>query len=260
LLGIVQGLTEFLPVSSSAHLIFTRAVFGWDAGQLGLAFDVAVHAGTLIAVTAFFRVELASMVVAAPKAWRREAGPGGHLLRLVAVGTLPLVPAGLFYTEAVETALRTPPVAATALAAGAVVLLVVERLGPRTKNEGSLGVFAALAIGCAQALALVPGVSRSGATIAAGMWLGLRRDAAARFGFLLGVPAVAAAAVREALALANAGLSGQTWLVFVAGTGTSAVVGYLTVKYLIRFLVGHRLDGFAYYRLALAMVILIAVR
>ena len=111
----------------------------------------------------------------------------------------------------------------------------------------------------AQATALVPGVSRSGATIAVGMFLGLRRDAAARFGFLLGVPAIAAAAAKEGLALAGAGLGGGAWLLFALGAGTSSVVGYLTVKYFIRFLAAHRLDGFAYYRLALAMATVVWV-
>src|SRR3989304_873150 len=119
LLGAIQGLTEFLPVSSSAHLILARAFFGWDAGRLGLAFDVAVHVGTLAAVVAYFRTDLVAMAVAAPTAWRRDTGPEGRLLRLVAVGTLPIVPAGLFYSEAVEVALRTPAVAATMLAVGA---------------------------------------------------------------------------------------------------------------------------------------------
>lgn len=253
LLGVVQGLTEFLPVSSSAHLILARAFFGWDPGALGLAFDVSVHAGTLIAVALFFRAELAAMAAAAPTAWRRETGPGGRLLRLVVVGTLPIVPAGALYSGDVEAALRTPQVAAAMLAVGAVALLAVERLRSRRRGEASLGALEALAIGFGQASALVPGVSRSGATIVVGMLLGLRRDAAARFGFLLGVPAIAAAAIKEGTELAGAGLDGQTWWLFAVGTVTSAIVGYLTVKYFMRFLAGHRLDGFAYYRLALAL-------
>jgi len=252
LLGAIQGLTEFLPVSSSAHLILARAFFGWDAGRLGLAFDVAVHAGTLLAVVAYFRRDLVAMAAAAPAAWRRDTGPDGRLLRLVVLGTLPIVPAGLLYSERVEEALRTPAVAASMLAVGAVALLAVERLAGRDRDEGSLTLAGALAIGVAQATALVPGVSRSGATIAVGMWLGMRRDAAARFGFLLGVPAIAAAAAKEGLALAGAGLDAGAWLLFAIGAAASAVVGYLTVKYFIRFLTGHRLDGFAYYRLALA--------
>ena len=252
-LGVVQGLTEFLPVSSSGHLILARAFFGWDAGALGLAFDVSVHVGTLLAVVAFFRAELVAMGSAVPSLWRRDGGPGARLLRLVIIGTLPIVPAGLAYSRTVEAALRTAAVAAVTLAAGAVALLLVERLRPRHRVEESIRPLEALAIGLAQASALVPGVSRSGATIVVGMWLGLRRDAAARFGFLLGVPAIAAAAAKEGLDLVGQGVTGQAWLLFAVGTATSAVVGYLKVRYFIRYLVGHRLDGFAYYRLALAL-------
>jgi len=259
LLGAIQGLTEFLPVSSSAHLILARAFFGWDAGGLGLAFDVAVHVGTLLAVVAYFRRDLVAMAAAAPTAWRRDTSPDGRLVQLVVMGTLPIVPAGLLYSDRVEAALRTPAVAASMLALGAVALLAVERLAGRDRDEASLGLAGALAIGLAQATALVPGVSRSGATIAVGMALGMRRDAAARFGFLLGVPAIAAAAAKEGIALAGAGLDGQAWLLFAIGAATSAVVGYLTVKYFIRFLTGHRLDGFAYYRLALAVATLVWV-
>jgi len=252
LLGIIQGLTEFLPVSSSAHLILARAFFGWDAGRLGLAFDVALHAGTLLAVVVYFRRDLAAMATAVP----RLAGPApdadARRLRRVIVGTLPIVPAGLLYTEAVESALRTPGVAAGMLALGAFALLGAERVGARRRDESALGAGGALLVGLAQAAALVPGVSRSGATIAVGMFLGLRREEAAKFAFLLGVPAIAAAAVNEGLALLAAGLDADVLGLFLVGVVTSAVVGYLTVKYFIRFLTGHSLDGFAGYRLALA--------
>ncbi len=252
LLGVIQGLTEFLPISSSAHLILARAFFGWDAEGFGLAFDVAVHAGTLIAVGVYFWRDLAAMARALPVAWR-ASGPGpARLLQLVIVGTLPIVPAGLLYTDAVESALRRPGVAAATLTVGALALLVVERLGARRRDEASLGMGEALGLGFAQAAALVPGVSRSGATIALGMWFGLTRESAARFGFLLGVPAIAAAALREGATLARTGLTPDMGVLFAVGMITSAVVGYLTVKYFIRFLAGHSLNGFAYYRLALA--------
>jgi undecaprenyl-diphosphatase len=259
LLGVIQGLTEFLPVSSSAHLILARAFFGWDPGSLalGLAFDVALHLGTLVAVVVYFRQDLTAMARAVPEMWQPNPRSDARLLRLIVIGTLPIVPAGLLYTEAVEAALRTPAVAAAMLALGAIALLVAERVRTARTGADALGWPAALTIGMAQAMALVPGVSRSGATIAAGMFLGMRRDAAARFGFLLGVPAIAAAAAKEGLALVGSGLSGSTWLIFGIGTSVSAAVGYLTVKYFIRFLVGHRLDGFAYYRLALTLATVI---
>ncbi len=254
ILGIIQGLTEFLPVSSSAHLILARAFFGWDAEGFGLAFDVSVHAGTLLAVAVFFRRELAAMAVSVPAALCSNPEGPARLLWLVVVGTLPILPAGVFYTEAVEALLRTPGLAAAMLALGAAALLVVERVGARRRDESSLSLGEAFWIGVGQAAALVPGVSRSGATIALGMFFGLRREAAARYAFLLGVPAIAAAASREGVELLRSGMTEEMAILFGVGTATSAVVGYLTVKYFIRFLSGHSLDGFAYYRLVLAAV------
>lgn len=255
LLGIVQGLTEFLPISSSAHLILARALFGWDSDRFGLAFDVACHAGTLVAVLAYFRTELAAMAVALPRAFGPQAGVPGRLARLIAVGTVPVVVVGLLASDRIEVGLRSPGVTLVTLAAGAVLLLAAERVGRRTRDETSLIAGEALLIGAAQAAALVPGVSRSGATIGVGVLLGLRRDAAARFGFLLGVPAILAAAAREGVALARAGLDAEGAALFAVGMATSAVVGYVTVKYFIRYLAGHSLDVFAYYRLALAAVV-----
>lgn len=251
-LGAVQGLTEFLPVSSSAHLILARAVFGWDLGPYALAFDVAVHVGTLAAVVGYFWRDLVALTLALPAACRRGATGSARLAQLVAVGTLPIVPAGFLYTDAVEAALRTPLVAAAMLALVGVLLVLVERAGRRAREEASLRMDEAFGVGVAQALALIPGVSRSGATITMGMALGLRRDAAARFAFLLGVPAIAAAALKEGAALAGRGLDGETALIFAVGTITSAGVGYATVTYFLRFVARHRLDVFAGYRLVLA--------
>ena len=253
LLGIVQGLTEFLPVSSSAHLILGRAFFGWDAERsFGLAFDVACHVGTLAAVLLFFRDDIREMIAALPRALTGSPGPAERRIRLIAVGTLPIVVAGAIYTDAVEATLRTPLVAAIALIVGAGLLLVIERLSARAKGEESLTAAGALAIGAAQAVALVPGVSRSGATIVTGMALGLRREAAARFAFLMSIPAILAAAAKEALELRHISLGADAVPLFAVGMVTSAVVGYFTVKYFIKFLVSHRLDVFAWYRVALA--------
>jgi len=253
LLGVVQGLTEFLPISSSAHLILARALFGWDAGAFGLAFDVACHVGTLLAVVLFFWRDLWSIVL---DALSRPLGPslGSTRARLIAVGTVPLVIVGLLWADALE-GIRTPLVSACTLALGAIGLLLVERLGPRLRNEDAVGYGQAFALGCAQAAALVPGVSRSGATIATGMLFGLRREVAARFSFLLGVPAILAAAGREALELRHVELGADGPVLFAVGLSASAVVGYLTIKYFLRYLGTHRLDVFAYYRLALALAL-----
>lgn len=254
LLGIVQGVTEFLPVSSSAHLILAREFFGWDAGRFGLPFDVACHVGTLVAVLVFFRQDIGELILGAPHALRRDPGPVGRRVRLIAAGTVPIVIVGLLFADDIETYLRGPLVAAAGLVIGAILLLVVERIGPRTKGEEALTMPGAIAIGIGQASALMPGMSRSGTTIAVGMGLGLRREAAARFTFLMSAPAVTAAAAKEALELRGMHVDPSMWGLMAIGLVTSGAVGYLTVKYFLRFLAANRLDVFAWYRLALAAV------
>lgn len=257
LLGLVQGLTEFLPVSSSAHLILARAFFGVDGEQFGIAFDVACHVGTLVAVVAYFGVEIRGMIAALPDLFRRPLPGPARQLWLIALGTVPAIVVGLVFNDWIENRLRTPLVAGTMLGAGAVLLLVVERLGPRTRSDASLTLVEAIAIGCAQAAALVPGVSRSGATITMAMLLGIRRDAAARFVFLLGIPAILAAAAVEGVKLRGAPLEPGVPALFVVGIVSSAVVGYLAVKYFIQYLSRHSLDVFAWYRLALAALVFV---
>ena len=252
LLGALQGLTEFLPVSSSAHLILARSFFGWEAPEFGLAFDVALHVGTLAAILVFFRTDVAAMIASVPTMLSPRATRAGRLARLIIVGTIPAIVAGVLFDDYIEAHLRTPVVAACTLAAGAILMFAAERLRAQQRDERSLTMGDAVLIGTAQASALVPGVSRSGSTISVGMLLGMRRDAAARFTFLLGIPAIAGAGAREAVALAQMRPAADTLVLFVTGIVTSAVVGYLTIKYFLRFLAGHRLDAFAYYRLALA--------
>ena len=252
LLGIVQGLTEFLPVSSSAHLILAREFFGWDAGRFGLPFDVACHAGTLVAVLAFFRKDIAELVLAVPDAFSGTPGPAGRRVWLIVSGTVPIVIVGLLFADWLEANLRSPWVAAIALAVGALLLLVVERLAPRVKGEEALTLPGAFLIGIGQAAALIPGMSRSGTTIATGMALGMRREAAARFTFLMSAPAVFAAAAKEGLEMRTLQPDASMVVLMAVGFVTSGVVGYLTVKYFLKFLVSNRLDVFAWYRLALA--------
>lgn len=253
LLGIVQGLTEFLPVSSSAHLLLARAFFGWEVpSDFGLAFDVALHVGTLLAILVFFRTEVAAMARALPRVLQADADEPVVLIRLIVVGTIPVVVVGLAFNDIIEHVLRTPAVAAGALAFGAGLMLVAERLGPRMRAENTIGWGEAFLIGCAQASALIPGMSRSGSTISVGMFLGLRRDAAARFTFLLAIPAMMAAAAKETLELVRIPLPEGSFTLMAIGVVVSAVVGYLTIKYFLRFLATHRLDVFAAYRLLLA--------
>lgn len=250
LLGVVQGLSEFLPVSSSGHLILARALFGWDAEELGIAFDVACHVGTLVAVLSFFWRDIVNMVRALPAIF--GDGDDAKLARLIAVGTIPTVIVGLTLADVLETEARTPHVALWTLAIGGIGLIVAERLGTQTRSEATLGYGEALAIGAAQALALVPGVSRSGSTMTVALLFGIARPGAARFSFLLGVPAILAAAAKAGLEVMRAGITPHAAQLFGIGLATSAVVGYLTIRFLLRFLAGHSLNGFGYYRLVVA--------
>jgi undecaprenyl-diphosphatase len=258
LLGTVQGLTEFLPISSSAHLIIARRLFGVElAPPLDLAFDVACHVGTLLAVVAFFWPELLGMARGLPRALRPQADMAGRRVQLIAIGTLPIVVVGALGFTAVVEMLRTPAVAAAALALGSLLLFAAERLSTRTRLEGDLRPRDALVVGVAQVLALIPGVSRSGVTISVGMMLGYHRPDIARFTFLLSVPAILAAAAKNALDLRGAALTQAELYAFVIGMVTSGIVGYLAIAFFIRFVANHRLDVFAWYRLALAAVLVI---
>ena len=257
ILGVIQGLTEFLPVSSSAHLILARAVFGWDAGEHALAFDVACHLGTLVAVLAFFGTDIAALFRSIPSALSRRPSPDGRRLWLLAAAMVPVMLVGLTMSDYIDAVRDQTHWTAIALIAGAGLLFLVERLSPRTGTDATLTMPGAVAIGAAQALALMPGVSRSGATITAGMLLGMSRFASARFTFLLSVPAIGAAAVKTGLELRHESLVGHDWALFAVGFVTSAIVGYLTVSFLLKFLVNHRLDVFAWYRIAIGVAILL---
>jgi undecaprenyl-diphosphatase len=253
ILGIVQGLTEFLPVSSSAHLILARAFFGWELPDaFALAFDVALHVGTLIAILAYFARDIAAMAASLPAILSPGANAAARLSQRIAIGTVPVVIVGLLFNDVIEHSLRTPIVAACTLALGGLLMIVGERLGTSRRGEETVTWSDAFLIGIAQASALIPGVSRSGSTISIGMLLGLRRDAAARFTFLLAIPAMVAAAAKEGLELRHMALPDGAAQIMLIGLVVSAVVGYLTIKYFLRFLAGHRLDVFAYYRWALA--------
>ena len=254
LLGILQGLTEFLPISSSAHLLLARSVFGWTVDpRFGLAFDVAVHLGTLAAVLAYFRSDVSGLIRAAfaPGTWLDGGGPS-TLLRAIAIGTVPVAIVGLFAADWIAMSLRNLEVAGAALVVGAGAMLLVERTAAGGRDETDITAGEAVVLGMAQAAALVPGVSRSGAVLVVAMFLGLGRASAARFAFLLGIPAILAAGAREAVALSRDGMPPGGDAAMAVGFAVSAVVGYLAIKYFLRYVVRHSLDPFAFYRLALA--------
>lgn len=255
LLGIVQGLTEFLPVSSSAHLILCRAFLGIDVDQFGLIFDVSLHVGTLIAVVIYFWHDLLEMLFALPRLFTND--PKARLIWLILIGSIPGALVGALFSDFIEDTLRTPMATVLTLVIGSIFFLVVEHLGEerRTRTERDLNVADAVVVGLAQATALAPGISRSGSTIGAGMLMGIKRYDAARFSFLLGIVVILGAAAKEGLKLRHMHVTAEMGQFFLVGIGSSAIVGYLTVRYLLRYLASHRLDLFAYYRLALAALV-----
>jgi undecaprenyl-diphosphatase len=254
LLGVVQGLTEFLPVSSSAHLILIRAFFGWQADETLLQiFDVACHVGTLAAVIAFFWADLLRMVRALPQALSASPGPDGQRVRLVVIGTIPIVIVGGLWGHALEESVRTARVVAFPLAIGGILLLVAERARRHVKTERAMSWLDAFIVGVAQASALVPGTSRSGITITAGLLMGFERAAIARFSFLLSVPAIIAAAAKGGLEMRHMALSSADLQLFAIGMVTSAIVGYAAVAFLLRYITTHRMDVFGWYRIALGV-------
>ncbi len=253
-LAIVQGLTEFLPISSSAHLILVPVVTGWS--DQGLAFDVAVHVGSLAAVIGYFRLEVARLIRGglAPLGGR-PAGTDGRLAWLIVLATLPVCVVGFLLADVVETVLRTPTVIAWASIGFGVVLWLADRLGPRLRAEDTLGWRGALAVGLAQVLALIPGTSRSGITITAGLAIGLDRRAAARFAFLLAIPVIAISGLYQTGELLAAA-EPVAWGTLIAATVLAAVSAWLCIHYFLRFIERVGMTPFVLYRIALGILLL----
>jgi len=257
ILGLIQALTEFLPVSSSGHLLIARSVLDFDIAD-GLAFDVALHVGTLVAIVLYFRRDIAALARGLVRSvTHHDASDPQQLLGwAVVVGCVPAAIVGFFFENAIEVYFRHPGVVVVTLVAGALLFFAAERVWRSTAPMESLTLGGALFIGVAQVLALIPGVSRSGITIVAGMARGLRRDEAARFSFLMAAPLLAGAGVKAAMDVAAAGpLAPGEASAFAVGASVSALAGWFVVKFLLGFLRRHSLDVFAWYRLALAAVI-----
>jgi undecaprenyl-diphosphatase len=258
LLACVQGLTEFLPISSSGHLIVTPLLFGYALQSL--AFDVAVHVGTLAAVVLYFRQELLQMTVAAGLSLRTRslADPSARLAWMVVVATLPILALG-FPLKALLELLREDArliglvIAGTTIGFG-LLLWLADRIGRRLRDEYSLGWTGALVIGLFQAIAIVPGTSRSGITMTAGLFIGLTRHAASRFSFLLSIPTILIAGLLETKALLESPgpvAWGELWL----GAALSFAVAYLTIHFFLRFIERISMFPFVLYRIALGTLI-----
>jgi undecaprenyl-diphosphatase len=254
-LAVVQGITEFLPISSSAHLILVPVLSGWQ--DQGLAFDVAVHLGSLVAVVWYFRRELNAMSADWLRSvQRRELVGESRLAWAVLWGTVPAGLAGLLLGDLIETHLRSPLVIAWATIGFGVLLWVADRHGRRRRSEETLTWRDVLVIGVAQALALIPGTSRSGITMTAGLMLGLTREAAARFSFLLAVPLILLASAYQSLALARSTVP-VDWTGFLLGIVLSAVAAYACIHYFLKLIQRIGMFPFVVYRLLLGALLLV---
>lgn len=253
-LAIVQGLTEFLPISSSGHLILIPTLFDWT--DQGLAFDVAVHFGSLGAVCFFFRNEIAALFggvgdIVAGRADSLRA----RMAWCIGIGTIPAAIAGLLLAGWIAANLRNPMIVIATLAGYGLLMALADRFAPRARDISSIGIRDAVVVGLAQALSLVPGTSRSGITITAGRLLGFRRQDAARFSFVLSAPIILLATMYEAVMLVTGDLP-VAWENLAVAALIAGIVAYLSIDFFMRFVSVLGLLPFAIYRLLLASVIL----
>ncbi len=248
-LGLLQGLTEFLPISSSAHLILLPLLLGWE--DQGLAFDIAVHVGTLIAVVSYFRKDIRKLIVG----WfasivKQQQTQESRLAWMVIIGTIPVGLVGLFAGDLIEIYLRSPVIIALSTILFALLLWWSDVKGPRSKDEYAITIRAAVIIGLYQVLALIPGTSRSGVTMTAGLILGLTREAAARFSFLLSVPLIFLAGSLKSLELINSSIA-IDWFSIAVGVVVSALSAFACIALFLRMLEKIGMLPFVIYRLFL---------
>jgi undecaprenyl-diphosphatase len=261
-MGIVQGLTEFLPVSSSGHLVIVPYLFGWDDPFINsLAFSVMLHMGTLIALLIYFRADWVRLVPAGFATIRDRSfrdDPDRRLAWLLLAATVPAAIVGFLLNDLIETSFRQIGLVAVTLVIGGVILWLADHLSPRTKGVGDVTFPVAIGIGAAQALALVPGISRSGISISAGRVAGLDREAAARFSFLMATPVTLGAGIFEArkLLTGEAGVAVEP-LPLLVGLVAALIAGLLAIRFMLSYLRTRSLDIFVWYRFALAAVVLV---
>ncbi len=260
ILGIIQGLTEFLPISSTAHLILVPWFFGWN--DPGLAFDIFLHLGTLTGIIAFFWRDFLNMfngMIA-----RKRGGIDslnnmeGRIGWYIIIGTIPAGLAGLVFKDKIETTVRDPEVIAVTLILFALLLWWSESKGKKRRRLTHMSISDAVIIGCAQALAIIPGVSRSGITITAGLFRNIERETAARFAFLLSTPIILAGGLLSFLDVIKIGFPQDMLWPFFGGFIASAISGYVAIKFLLIFLSRRKVSIFVYYRILLGVFILLA--
>lgn len=258
ILGMVQGLGEFLPISSSAHLILVPWLLGWK--DPGLAFDVTLHVGTLVAVLVYFRNDVRLLVIGFLRSLStstRDMKNDFHqrMAWLLAIASVPGALIGKLLEERAETVFRNPMLIAITLAGFGIVLFVADRVGSKKKVLAEIRAIDAILIGLSQALAIVPGISRSGSTIAAGLGQGFRREDAARFSFLMSIPIIMGAGLSHVVHLSR----DIGWGALIVGFLTSAFFGFMSIHYLLQYVSRKNFDVFVWYRLALAAVVLVLV-
>ncbi len=256
ILGLVQGVGEFLPISSSAHLILTPWLFDWP--DQGLAFDIALHWGTLLAVVAYFRLDIWHLVKGFAHSLSKSTRDLQNNLYqklswLIILATIPAAVIGKIFEQQVETAFRNPVLIAITLAAVGIVLLLADKFGSKLKNLNNTSWGNALVIGFAQAVAIVPGISRSGATMIAGLFQGLKREDAARFSFLMSVPIIFGAGLLKLPDIAQINNHSQV----LVGFASSAFFGFLSIKFLLKYIAKRGFAIFTWYRLVLAFIIIL---
>lgn len=255
-LGMVQGLGEFLPISSSAHLILTPWLFNWP--DQGLAFDIALHWGTLIAVVAYFRHDIVNLIKGFfhslfSSTRDLENNLYQKLSWLLILATIPAAIIGKLFESQVETVFRNPLLIAVTMSVVGVVLLIADKYGTKLKDLTTISWLNAVIIGLAQAVAIVPGISRSGGTIIAGLAQGFTRQDAARFSFLMSIPIIFGAGVLKLPDIAHI----QNHMQVLVGFLSSMVFGFLAIKYLLRYISQRSFAVFTWYRLLLAAVIIV---
>jgi undecaprenyl-diphosphatase len=260
-LGVVQGLTEFLPISSSAHLRIVGEVFGWD--DPGAAFTAITQIGTEIAVLLYFRRDIGRIIAAwtGSLAGRRKGDPDARMGWLIIVGSIPIVVLGLLFQDRIETTLRDLRIVAIAMVAFSLVLYWADHVGAKRRELGDLTVGHGIAFGLAQAMALIPGVSRSGGTITMGLFLGYTRATAARYSFLLAVPAVLGSGFFQAYEALTGDVAGETvaWGPTIVATVIAFAVGLSVIAWLLRYLNRGSFTPFVVYRVVLGLTVLALV-
>lgn len=261
LLGVVQGITEFLPISSSGHLILAREVLGISLSG-SLAFDAVLHFATALAVVVYFWRDIGRLIEAGVRlvSGREVFGSDKKMLFAIAIATIPAVILGLLLEDFMESVFRNATLVAVALVIGSFIMLAAERAQAWVaRREGAPSAKRALIIGFFQSLALVPGMSRSGMAISGGLALGMTREQAARFAFLLAVPLLLGAGAKKALEIAGGSAAGQDVFALMLGALAAFTVGLAAIHWLLRFLRNNSLLPFIIYRFALAGVVLIAI-